>query len=458
MSWWQKKFESWKQDRILRLVLKNTGYMFSGTGLSLILSMAVSIIVAQQLEVFTLGLVGIITTYASTVNRLFSFRMNEIVVKYMGSALSEGNQEKAGALVKVSMLIEGGTSILAFLCLLLFSPLVAHYMAKDDGTVILFCVYGISVLGNLIAETSTGILQVINRFREQATINAVQSVITTVIILSALFFKDQPALALWIILLAYLVGKMILGIAPAVIALRSLGGILGNDWWKTSFKSLPPVRELVRFAVSTNFSATLNMIFRDSELLWISFFLSPIEAGYYKVALAIINLISIPVTPFISTTYPLITKHAAERQWKKLRSLLWRITLVSCAIVGSTTLVLALFGPFVLYFYGNGLKYVPAFPVLLVLLAGYGIANMFFWNRPLLLALDHPEFPFRIGLYTGIVKVLASFWVIPVFGVVGAAALLTGYLGISVLMMVFIGILICTRREKRHSEPEMAKP
>ena len=447
MNWLQQRLESWKQDRILRLVLKNTGYMFSGTGLSLVLSVVVSIFAARVLAVSALGLVGIITTYASTVNRLFSFRMSELVVKYMGGYLTEGRKDRAAAIVKISLLTEGLTSLLAFICLLALAPLAARYLAKDETTTLLFGIYGISVLGNLVTETSTGILQVIHRFREQAAINATQSILTACVIFAALLFRGNPRLVLWDILLGYLVGKMVLGIAPVVIALRSMDDTLGNEWWKTSFDLLPPFKELARFAVSTNLSATLNMVVRDSEILWISFFLSPVEAGYYKVALAIINLVSIPITPFTSTTYPQIARYTAEKSWKKLRLLLWRVSLITTAITGSTILGLGLLGHFVLYFF-YGPKYLPSYPILMILLVGYGIANILFWNRPLLLALDHPESPFRIGFYTGLVKVVSSLWIIPAFGVAGAACLLSGYLGVSVCLIVATGFMVLRRREK----------
>ena len=448
MNWWQIRLESWKQDRILRLVLKNTGYMFSGTGLSLFLSMVVSIFTARMLEVSALGWVGIITVYASTVNRLFSFRMSELVVKYMGAYLTEGRKDRAAAIVKVSMLTEALTSILAFICLILLSPLAARYLAKNDSATILFIIYGISILGNLIAESSTGVLQVVHRFREQATINATQSVLTAVIIFAALLFHNNAQLVLWDILLGYLAGKMVLGIAPAVIAFRSLEETLGKDWWRASLTLLPPFRELARFAISTNLSATLNMVVRDSELLWISFFLSPAAAGYYKVALAIINLISIPITPFASTTYPQITRYVAEKSWKKLRSLLWRVSLITTAITGSTILGLGLLGHFVLYFF-YGPKYLPSYPLLMILLVGYGIANILFWNRPLLLALDKPESPFRVGFYCGMVKIVSSVWIIPLWGAVGAAGLLSGYLGVSVCLIVVTGFFTLSGIEKK---------
>lgn len=452
MNWWQNRVESWKQDRIFRLVLKNTGYMFSGTGFSLAMNMLQSIFAARLLGAAGIGLVGVITTYAATVNRLFSFRMSEVVVKYMGEYLAEGHKDRAAAIVKLAMLAEAVTTVLAFICLIVISPLAVRLFAKDDSTLPLFLIYGLSILGGLITESSTGVLQVTHHFREQAAINVGQSILSATIIIVAFFLKGD----ILIVLIAYLLGKIILGVGPAVVAFRTLDEQLGKDWKSASFKLLPPLRELARFAVSTNLSATLNLVFRDSELLWVSFFLSTTEAGYYKVALAIINLISIPITPFISTTYPQITRCVAEKKWKQLHSLLWRVTLVSAAITGASSLGLALLGHFALLIYG--VEYLPAYPILMILVIGYGVANILFWNRPLLLALNRPETPFRIGLYTGLVKVIASLWVIPAFGVLGASGLLAGYLGVSVWLIVTGGFITLKKYEKQMPVLETVAP
>ena len=102
---------------------------------------------------------------------------------------------------------------------------------------------------------------------------------------------------------------------------------VGKGWWKTSFKALPPIKELLSFAFSTNISNTVIHLVRDNEALWIAWFLTPVEVGYTKTALAIINLVQVPITPFISTSYPEINNAVIKKDWKLLRRLLKRITL-----------------------------------------------------------------------------------------------------------------------------------
>jgi len=421
--------------------------LFSSTGISVALGMLQSIFAARLLGVDQLGLLGTITVFSSTINRLFSFRMSELVVRYLGEYLplkedqKEPDRPRAAALVKTAGLIETLTSLLAFAVLLALSPLAARFFGKDAASAPLFQIYGLTILGSLVAETSTGVLQATNRFRPQAVVNLMQSLLTAGIIMGAYFLHGD----IMTVLLAYLVGKLVLGIAPAVLALRALREILGKQWWKVPFSVLPPWRELVSFAVSTNLSATVNLLVRDSELLWVAFFLDTGAAGYYKIALAVVSLLSIPLVPLGSAVYPEISRLSAGRLWQSLRSLLRRVSLLSGAWIGAACLVLVFFGKWVILLYG--VEYLPAYPALLVLLAGSGFADILFWNRPLLLSLGLPSFPLWANTLSGALKILLSFLVIPAFGYVGAAALLSGYFVLSVCLIVWRGFKELKRLE-----------
>ena len=114
--------QAWRQDRLLGRVLKNTGYLFSGSTISMGLSVVQSIFAARLLGVAGFGVLGTITVFTSTINRLFSFRMGELVVKYMDKFRAEARPDRAAAVVKAAVLTESGTSLLAFVVLALLSP------------------------------------------------------------------------------------------------------------------------------------------------------------------------------------------------------------------------------------------------------------------------------------------------------------------------------------------------
>ncbi|HSV86674.1 MAG TPA: oligosaccharide flippase family protein [Levilinea sp.] len=442
MKFLSARWQTWKSDRLMGRVIRNTSYLFSSNMAAMALGVVQSIFAARLLGVAGFGLLGTVTVFASTINRLFSFRMGELVVKYLGADLAEGRRDRGGALVKVAALVEASSSLLAFMVMLVLAPLAAVYLAKDAATTHFFWIYGISILSNSLAEVASGVLQVDNRFRGQALVNLAQSVLTALIIVGA-FLSNAGMMA---VLIAYLVGKLILGIGPVVLALGSLRRLLGPAWWKAPFSLLPPWRELTHFGLNTNLSATVNLLVRDSEILWVALFLSPVYAGYYKVALAIINLVLMPVTPLISTTFPEINHAVALRKWQQLRHLLRRVTILSGSWTLLITTGLVFFGNYLILFYGR--EYLPAFPALLVLLVGYGIANIFFWNRTLLLSLGLPDVPFRVTLWVGIAKVALGFVLVPRFGYVAEAALLSAYFIVSVGLILRRGALSLHQAER----------
>ena len=442
MSRIAEHWRSWRQDRLLGAVIRNTGYLFSGSSISVALNMVQSVFAARLLGVDNFGVLGVVTVFASTVNRLFSFRMGELVVKYMDHFGAEKRPDRAAAVVKAAALTEGITSLLAFVVLVLLAPLAAQIFTKDPATTPWFLIYGLIIPGNLCTETSTGVLQVHRRYRSQAAINIGQAVLTAVAIVAAYFLHGT----MLVVVLAYLVGKLILGIGPMVLAWQSLGELYGPGWWRASFSLLPPRRELVSFAVSTNLSATLNMVVRDSEQLWVGFFLSTTEVGYYKLALAAINLIMVPITPFINTTYPELSRAVSEKAWPQLRRLLRRVTLISAGFTGAVSLGLLVLGYWLIVTI-YGAEFAPAYPVLLVLLAGYGVANVLFWNRSLLLALHQPVFPFQVMLWTGLAKILLAFVLVPRFGLVAEAALLSAYLAFSVAIITYHGLSLTFKQQ-----------
>ena len=55
--------------------------------------------------------------------------------------------------------------------------------------------------------------------------------------------------------------------------------------------SLPSLRKLFGFAVSSNLSATAILVFRESEVLWVGLLLNNEAAGLYKVAYTIVGLL-----------------------------------------------------------------------------------------------------------------------------------------------------------------------
>ena len=432
-----------KDDPLLSKVLRSSGALLSTNTISLGLSVVQSILAGRLLGPAGFGLVAIIMSYASTVNGLLSFRMSELVVRYGGEYLEKGEKEKTAALVKAAALSEATVSLLAFLVVTITAALASQYVAKTPNTAILFIIYSLGLLANFNTETSTGVLQMLGKIKYQGVINLVQSILTAGMITFAYFTNGN----LQFVLYAYLAGKIVLGLGIFFTAFFQLNNKLGSNWWKARINSIPKVRELARFAVSSNLSATIILVFRESEILWVGYFLTLEAAGLYRAAYNIIGLLSVSANPLILSTYPEINKLVVQKAWPRLKDFLKKVTTFSTVYNLALAAGFVIFGKWLLSISGE--QYVAAYPVLLVLLAGFTFNYIFFWNRPLLLSLGFPEFPIYVTLVVGLFKLVLAFPLVPRFGIVAAGALLSFYYIASVGAMVIRGLREIRQNEDR---------
>ena len=443
MSLFQKIRSSLRDDPLLQRVVRNSSYLFSSSAVSAVMSVVQMIIVVRLLDPYQYGLAtGVLMVFATSVNQLLSFRMSEVVVKYAGEALVHERKERAAALIKGIGLTEAATSVLAYLVLVILAPWAAATFAKDASLAPLFVFYGLFLLANIVYETSAGALQTVNHFGRVARANFYQTIATFLLVILA-------GLSGWGIigvLLAYLAGKTVAGIMITASAFREVKKTLGIGWYRAPLNAVHDWKFIGRFMLSTNLNGTVNLLVRDNIPLYISYLLSPTEAGYFKFALTLINLIKLPIEPFIWPTYAEITRTIAQKQWQATKKLLRQVS----SIAGIWTLFtgggLILFGwwliPLVF-----GARYAPSYPAAVILLIGYGIANILNWNRPLLLALGQPRFPLFVSAVVGTVELALFFWLVPQTNYLVASGIFSAYLAVSVLWIVWRGLRLIAQEE-----------
>lgn len=430
--WLRGVFHRVFKNPLIRRVVKNSGYLFSATGIVAALSMLQGILVARLLGVAGYGILGMIILFTSVLNKFCSFRMSELVIKYVGQFNQAEDRARAAAIFKTAAIAEMAASLFAFGLIIVLAPLAARLFAKDESTTIYFIFYGLVVLVNLIAESSTGLLQFYDRFRRIGALLVIQSLVTFMII-TFVYWMDGSFMG---VLLAYVVGKAVGAIGLTLAALLEATRHWGWRWWSAPFSLIRPKgRELAHFAISTNISATLNLVNKDGDLLWVSLLRNPVEAGYYRLAMSLVNVVQMPVSPLPQVTYPELSREVAGENWRNLRYILRQGSLIA----GSYTLVASVFllvlgRPLIARFYG--LEYLPAYPALLILLTGFLVANTFYWNRIALLSIGLPDFPTKVNFVLAVLKVIGIFLLVPVYGYLGSAALLAGYYIFSVSIAV----------------------
>jgi len=443
MSLLQRIRSNLREDPLLQRVVRNSSYLFSSSAISAVLSFIQMILVVRLLNPDQYGLAtGIIMLFATSVNQLLSFRMSEVVVKYAGEALAHDDKDRAAALIKGIGITESITSIIAYLVLIALSPWAARLFAKDASLAPLFNFYGLFLLANLVYETSVGTLQTFHQFGRVARANFYQSIATFLLIIAI----SLGGLGIFGVLIAYLIGKTIAGFMVTRSAVREMKKSLGEGWWQAPLRLVQDWKDIGRFMISTNLNGTINLLARDNIPLYIGYLLSATEVGYFKFALTLINLVKLPIEPFIWPTYAEITRTIAQRQWAATRKLLKQVT----SIAGIWTLLtggglIALGWWIIPLIFGT--KWAPAYPAFVILMLGFGCANILNWNRPLLLALGRPRYPVLVAVTVGTVELALFFLFVPRSNYLVASAIFSGYLLISVLWMVWRGLALIKHEE-----------
>ncbi len=423
LIWLRKIFRRLFQHELIRRVVKNSGYLFSATGTAAAISMLQGILVARLLGVENFGILGAIMMFTSVINNLVSFRMGELVIKYVAHFMEQNDSTRAAAVFKAAAMVEMLASVIAFLLIVLLAPLGAEYLAKNPSTTSWFILYGVIVLANLISESSLGLLQIFDRFRTVAILTMAQSGVTFVLVF-VVYIMGGGMVG---ILLSYLVGKVVGAVTLTLAALMEAQRHWQAGWWRVNARVLQSQRrELINFAIHTNVSASLSLITKDSELLWVSYFRGPLDTGYYKLALSLANILLLPISPLPQATYPELTRQVAQRNWENVRVVLKQGTYLAGGYTLAAALGLVLLGqPLIRYVYTP--DYLPAYPGLMILMAGLLFANAFYWRRNALLALGRPDFPTKLNVALALLKIGGILIFVPAYGYLASAALLSGF-------------------------------
>ena len=126
----QKLSAVWKEDNLLRRIVRNSSYLFGSNVISAVLSFGQTIIAVRLIGVTSWGLVAVVQTFASNINRFLSFRMSEVVVKHLGPSLADEQKQEAAALVKAAGLTEAAMSIIGFLVVVALAPWASQGLCR----------------------------------------------------------------------------------------------------------------------------------------------------------------------------------------------------------------------------------------------------------------------------------------------------------------------------------------
>lgn len=237
----------------------------------------------------------------------------------------------------------------------------------------------------------------------------------------AYFVDPSPRAFYSILLLGYALDLLLI----LVYTRSSLAG------WHWSFKALP-VRTLLRYGLFVSLAAGALVLVSKIDILMIKRLLSKADVAFYSIAFFIGSVVSVPAKSMLASLRPIVSKAWAREAWEEVGLIYQKSALVQLIFNGLFFLLvwvnIELFywllpknyqqGHWVVFFIGLG-----------ELLAGATGIN------GLIMTVSSKQ---RYNLYSGIflilLTVLTNFWLIPLYGIEGAALA-------SVLSLVLFNVL-----------------
>ena len=420
----------WFNDRHFKSLLKNSSYLAVSKAVAAVAGLATLAFAGRSLGVLMFGMLILITSYAKAASGVSKFQSWQLIVRYGGQVLSGGGTEQFKAATGFALALDVVSGFGGMVLAILLLPVIGGWFGITDqylGIAMLYC----ALLPTMSAATPSGVLRSLDRF-DLISWQGTADPIARAILAGIAWQMDAPFeafVAIWFV--TDLGGDLFLWfLAWRELRRRDLHhGIrptlrprtLANPW---------------RFAIHVNLASSLSAAWGPIARLIVGGLLGPPAAAIYRVAASLADSAQKPADLLAKVYYPEVVRMdlATKKPWKLMlrgSTLATSVGVLAALLllIGGRPLIGAIFGA----------DFLPAYPVLMVLIIVPVLVMVSFPLTPMLYALDRPDGPLKarlIGtlLYFAIVAPLA--WQ---FGVAGAAAAYAvGYSAVVVALAILV--------------------
>jgi len=403
----------WFDDRHFKSLLKNSSYLVVSKAISGVAALATLAFAGRSLGVVMFGILILITSYAKAASGLSKFQSWQLIVRYGGQVMVPGEADEFKASTGFAFALDVVSGFGGMILAILLLPLLGGLFGITDQYLLAAMVY-CTLLPTMSAATPVGVLRALDRF-DLLSWQGTTYPIARAILAGIAWWVDAPFeafVAIWYV--TDLGGDLYLWF----LAWRELRRRKLLQGIRPTLKpdKLPGAW---RFAIHVNLTSSLTAAWGPIARLVVGGLIGPAAAGIYRIAASLADSAQKPADLLGKAYYPEVVRMdlKSKKPWK----LMVRGTVLATAAGVVGLLVLLVAGrPLIDALFGS--EFLPAYPVLLLLMAVPLLAMISFPLVPMLYALDRPAAPLNARLaatvlYFAIVAPLS--WR---FGVTGAAA------------------------------------
>ncbi|HVM37661.1 MAG TPA: lipopolysaccharide biosynthesis protein [Sphingomicrobium sp.] len=403
----------WFKDQHFKSLLKNSSYLAVSKVVAAIAALATLAFTGRALGVTAFGLLVLVTSYAKAVSGLSKFQSWQLIVRYGGRGLAAGETAEFKTSTGFALALDAVSGVGGMIVAILLLPLIGGLFSIPPEHFITAMIY-CTLLPTMGAATPVGVLRSLDRF-DLLSWHGTSYPIARAVMCAVAWWTEAPFevfVAIWYVtdlggdLLLWFMAwrelrrrELLQGIRPT---LRPAG--LPGAW---------------RFAIQVNLTGSLVAAWGPIARLVIGGLVGPAGAALYRVASSLAESAQKPADLLAKAYYPEVVRMdlATSKPWK----FMLRGTVLAGAVGLAAVILLVLAGRALLDAL-FGADFMPAYPILLVLILAPLLTMISFPLPYMLYALDRPDGPLKARLigtiiYFAIIAPLS--WR---FDAVGAAA------------------------------------
>lgn len=409
---------------IQKKIAKNAIYNFLVKAIGLVFAFIASVVVARFLGPDKYGLYSFVLWFLSMVGLLVNLGIPTTITKYISEYWGRKDFSAIGTILHRLLRVELVAGVVVSLALFFLAPFIARWYNNSAGSIgpdlsLYLKVASLVILPLGLMWFYNGFFCGLQRYDLIAKINLVVSPVTLIIILLVLYFGGKIE---WLVGVSVITNILLVGCY--LYLKRTKFAFLQEDTSTHDFggPNLYPGNKLFKFSASVFVVVVLDaIVWERFGIFFLSIFSTSTEIAFYNVAFILSSrtMILLPgaltgiLLPVMSEVYGGGSKEELAKVHVNSTRYLAMLSFPLC--LGGFAIARQLFP--VLY----GPSFQPASFIFAILLLGGTVGSVSTSSTALLYGAELQRIVVRVGIFSTLVTLLASWLLVPILGAKGAA-------------------------------------
>jgi O-antigen/teichoic acid export membrane protein len=399
---------------IARTIAKNSLFNFIGTASDLLVGFVVGIVLTRSLGTEQYGIYSYLMWFLSLVAVIIDLGATQMAKRFVAEALGAGNTYEAKGFVRLTLMLRGGAALFVSL-MILGSSRYWTSLSGIPGNQIYFVIIAFAVLPHGLNYALISIFAGFQKFDYGAyvTLGTGPLRLVLIIVLIALGFGVRELLILHTAIL-------VLGVVVGLILLHRL--IPLKELFPRSLLNTATKKRALQYALTwAGILGVDYLAYNQAAVFFIGLYCPVDEVGFYNLATRMSSmLMALLPSVLAAVLLPAIAEQFGKGDMGKIRT----IYLASARYLMMVALPLAAGGialtsPIITLLYG--VDYAPAIILMQIVILPLAIFNIGHAAGAVIFGINRPGFILKVNIILALVTIGLSLWLIPRYGVLGAA-------------------------------------